>query len=339
MKLLKKYIFKTYSQTFFPIFLTLFTVTSIIFLVKIASLTSVIQINFFELILLYSFSIPTILFYTLPVSVFVSLALSLSKLSTEYELIVITSFALNPLKIIKIILPSLLSITLLLLIISLALIPKTDQLKESFLKDKKNEAQFNIKSSEYGQEFGEWLIYVNDEKDGLYKDIVLFKQSVNFDTYIVAQYATLTNKNLSLSLNLKNGKAIKINDALSQVDFETMIINNEIKASSNINTINDLILFWNDIKTNNAKEAKFSFYILGSLFPLFSIILIIYIGYFNPRYQKNHSAALSLIFTVFYIVLIQKLSKEFGAVSILAIPMIWYILSYIVYRKKIVPYY
>ena len=101
MKLLKKYLLIKYSETFFPIFLTLFTITSIIFLVKIASLTSVIQINFFELLELFSYSAPKILFYTLPISVFVSLVLTLSKLSSEYELIVITSFGLNPIKILK----------------------------------------------------------------------------------------------------------------------------------------------------------------------------------------------------------------------------------------------
>jgi len=112
MKLLKKYLLINFSQTFFPIFLTLYSITSIIFLVKIASLTSIIQINFFELLELYLYSVPTILFYTLPISIFVSLSLTLSKLSSEYELIVITSFGLNPIKILKIFLPTLIYLVL-----------------------------------------------------------------------------------------------------------------------------------------------------------------------------------------------------------------------------------
>ena len=98
---LKKYLMTTYSQSFFPIFLTLYVITSIVYLVKIASLTSIIQINFLELLELYGYTIPTILFYTLPITIFVALALTLSKLSSEYELIVITSFGLNPIKILK----------------------------------------------------------------------------------------------------------------------------------------------------------------------------------------------------------------------------------------------
>ena len=95
MNLLKKYLLLSYSQTFFPIFLTLYIITSIVYLVKIAALTSVIQIDLMELLELYSFVIPTILYFTLPVCIFISLVLTLSKLSSDYELIVITSFGLK----------------------------------------------------------------------------------------------------------------------------------------------------------------------------------------------------------------------------------------------------
>ncbi len=196
---LKKYLNKTYSDTFFPIFLTLYTITSIIFLVKIASLTSVIQINFFELLELYSYNIATILFYTIPISLFISLGLSLAKLSSEYELIVITSFGLTPLKILRMFLPLLLLSSVVVLIISLALIPKSSFLKSSFMNNKKVEAQFNIKASEYGQEFGKWLIYVEKEKNGLYEDVVLYQQNDNEDVFIIAKYAKLINLSSSLS--------------------------------------------------------------------------------------------------------------------------------------------
>ena len=228
MKLLKKYLLLNYSETFFPIFLTLYTITSIIFLVKIASLTSIIQINFLELLELYSYSVPKILFYTLPICVFVSLVLTLSKLSSEYELIVITSFGLNPIKILKLIFPTILLSAILLLLLSLVLMPKADYMKETFLQNKKSEAQFNIKASEYGQAFGKWLIYVNEEDKGNYKDIVLFQQENNTDTFIISKYATMNNDGSSLSLNLDIGKALSFTEKINQVDFKTMIINNEL---------------------------------------------------------------------------------------------------------------
>ena len=89
---LKQYLYSQLAITFFPIFLGLFFITSIIFLVKIASLTSIITINFIELFTLYAYVIPQIIFYTMPISFFISLVITLSKLASEYELTVITSF-------------------------------------------------------------------------------------------------------------------------------------------------------------------------------------------------------------------------------------------------------
>lgn len=130
---LKGYLLSQLGNSFFPIFLGLFFITSIIFLVRIASLTSVVTINFLELGTLYSYVIPNILFYTLPVSFFISLVITLSKLSSEYELIVITSFGLNPKNILKIFLPVTFIISVSLLIISLGLIPKTKYLTNKLM--------------------------------------------------------------------------------------------------------------------------------------------------------------------------------------------------------------
>ena len=339
MKLLKKYLLLNYSETFFPIFLTLYTITSIIFLVKIASLTSIIQINFLELLELYSYSVPKILFYTLPISVFVSLVLTLSKLSSEYELIVITSFGLNPIKILKLIFPTILLSAILLLLLSLVLMPKADYMKETFLQNKKTEAQFNIKASEYGQAFGKWLIYVNEEDKGNYEDIVLFQQENQTDTFIISKYATMNNDGSSLSLNLDIGKALKITDKINQIDFKKMIINNELKSTLNINTLDDLILYWKNMSNDKSKEAEFSFAILSSIFPLLSILFIIYIGYYNPRYQKNHSTLLAIALTTIFLILSHRASKEFGLITLAFIPTLWVMISLFIYKFKVKPHY
>lgn len=338
MKILQQYILKNYSQIFFPIFLTLFSITSIVFLVKIASLTSVIQINFIELLLLYSFTVPTILFYTLPITIFISLSLTLSKLSSEYELIVITSFGLNPIKVIKLILPNILLSTILLLTISLGLMPKADYLKDIFINEKKRDAQFNIKASEYGQEFGDWLIYVGKENRGIYENIVLYQKTKDKDTFITARKAKMKNEDLYLSLILEDGKVININDNINQIDFKVMTINNNIKDISNINSLTDLWKYWNDL-SKKSREADLSAFTLNSLLPLLSIFFILYIGYFNPRYQKNHSVSISLFLAVFFIILNNKLSKSIGLETLYIIPPIWVFISYILYRYKTKIYY
>lgn len=339
MKLLKNYLLLNYSQTFFPIFLTLYTITSIVFLVKIASLTSIIQINFLELLELYSYSVPTILFYTMPISLFVALALTINKLSREYELIVITSFGLNPIKILKLFFPIIMLSTILLVFISLVLIPKTEYMKVSFMETKKTEAQFNIKASEYGQAFGKWLIYVQEEDKGKYKDIVLFQQNEDKDTFIISDYATITNDNSSLSLNLFNGKALNITEHINQIDFKKMIIYDRLKENMFINSLNDLVSYWKLMKTNKSVATNFTFSILVSILPLLSILFAIYIGYYNPRYEKNYSTLLAIVITTIYLIISHRISKEVGLISLVYIPSIWLIISLIIYHYKVKPKY
>lgn len=332
-KILQKYLIKSYSQIFYPIFLTLFAITSIIFLVKIASLTSIIQINFLELLELYSYNIATILFYTIPVSLFISLCLALAKLSSEYELIVVTSFGLNPLQIIKSFLPMLFVSSLLILIISLVLIPKSNFLKDSFINNKQVEAQFNIKASEYGQQFGKWLIYVEKEKNGLYEDIVLYQQNGVEDIFIVAKYAQLDNLGTSLNLTLKEGRVIRVQENLNQVDFKTMILNNQLTQLNDINTFQDLKFYW------TIKIVQFSWYVMFSLFPFISAFFIVYIGYFNPRYDKNYSVVIAVGVIAIFIICVKELTKEFALLSVYFFPMVWMLIGYGFYRYKIKPYY
>ena len=131
---LSNYLHSQLAISFFPIFLGLFFITSVVYLLKIASLTSVITMTSFELLKLYIYSIPHVIFYTLPISFFISLTICLSKLSSEYEMVVITSYGLNPLNIIKIFLPLTTILTIFLLVISLGLIPKTKYLTKTLKK-------------------------------------------------------------------------------------------------------------------------------------------------------------------------------------------------------------
>jgi len=331
--ILKKYLNKTYSNTFFPIFLTLFTVTSIITLVKIASLTSIIQMNIFELLELYSYNIALILFYTIPVSLFISLVVSLAKLSSEYELIVITSFGFNPLKILKIFLPLLSLSSVLVLIISLALIPKSSFMKTSFLDYKKTQAQFNIKANEYGQQFGKWLIYVEKEQNGLYENIVLYQQDKMEDVFITAKYARLDNIKTSLNLSLNDGKVIKVGKKFNQINFKRMVINNAIAPPKDLNTFQDLIQYW------TMKKTRFIWYCMFSISPLVLSFFVISLGYFNPRYNKNYSVLFALAIMTIYVIATKEASKEFEILALYFLPIICVIIGYVSYRYRIKPYY
>jgi len=265
--------------------------------------------------------------------------LTISKLSSEYELIVITSFGLNPLKILQKLLPTILISSIFLLINNLALMPKADYMRKIFLKTKEKEAQFNIKASQYGQQFGKWLIYVDKEKDGIYQNIVLYQQEKNIDNVIVAKKATINNNGVNLSLNLTDGKAIKIDKKISQINFKKMIINNDLKYTTDITSFDDLILYWKNRQQNDPDMSYFTFSVLSALLPILSIFLILSFGFYNPRYDKNKATIYSIAATILFMILSKQLSKEFGYVVLYIFPLIWIGFSYIVFYKKVKPFY
>ncbi|MDX9795913.1 MAG: LptF/LptG family permease [Arcobacteraceae bacterium] len=332
---LNQYIYSQLSLSFFPIFFGLFFITSIIFLVRIAALTSVITMNVLELFTLYLYSVPNILFYTLPISFFIALVIALGKLSSEYELIVITSFGLNPIKILKIFFPVTLILSISLIIVSLGLIPKTKFLTNEMLDFKKREANFNIKSSEYGQKFGEWMIYIDNKKDKVYDEVKLFKTNSTTDEFIISKSATLNNHNSQLSFELSDGKLFNIKaNEINQVDFKTMLINESIsnKESEHFTTSWE---YWTRHLYANSQVDKFTFYILISFFPLISLFLVIAFGYYNPRYEKNRSVGLSVMSIVVFYLITDYAVKHIFWHALYAIPLVWLLVCYVVYQKKI----
>lgn len=340
MKLLKKYISKTTQNTFFPIFLSLFTITSVVFLVKIASLTSVITITFSELGYLYLLRTPTILYYTLPITFFISMIINLSKLSGEYELIVISSFGFSPLKLLRIILPVSLMASATLFVISFILIPQTDYLEGKFVNQKQKEAEFNVKPSEYGQVFGPWYIYVEGKVGNVYKDITLFQPTETKDTFVMAKEANIANEQEYLKLELLNGTAMNISTTkFQQIDFETMLLRYKTVEIKEINSINDLIVYWTNIDIESSKMRLFVQNIFISLFPLISALFYVALGFYNPRYEKNKNTIYAIILTTIYMVAMQKVSDLKDINMIYWLAGIWIFISFVIYRIRVKPYY
>ena len=332
---LKQYLYSQLAITFFPIFLGLFFITAVIFLVKIASLTSIITINFSELFQLFSYVVPQILFFTMPISFFLSLVITLAKLSGEYELTVITSFGLNPIKILKIFLPITLVVSSLLLIVSVGLIPKTKYLSKQFLEKKKKEANFNIKASEFGQKFGDWLIFINGKDDKVYDEVKLFKTEKKEDQFIVSKTAILDNDKGFLSFKLEDGKAFVINEKeFDQINFKSMYINDSI-ADSKMVIFTDSYEYWKNNIAKNTDIDDLTMYILTSIFPLISLFLVITFGYFNPRYEKNRAVFYSLISIVLYYIFIKIVGDKMLLHALYLIPTVWITTTYILYSNTI----
>ena len=332
---LRQYLFSQLAFTFFPIFLGLYFITSIIFLVKIAALTSVITMNVFELFQLYLYVTPTIIFYTAPISFFISLVITLTKLSSEYELIVVTSFGLNPIKILKIFLPITFLLSLSLIVISIGLIPKTKYLNERFLEQKKKEANFNIKASEFGQKFGDWLIYIEGKEGKKYDSIKLFKTENNKDEFIIADNAVLDNEKGDLSFKLYDGKSFLIEgEEFNQIDYKSMDINDSIRNSKKEEFTNSYV-YWKTNLESNRHIDKFTFYILTSMFPFLSLFLVISFGYFNPRYEKNKAVALSMGAVVVFYIFMDAMTENLLLHSLYIVPICWLLATYFYYTKSV----
>lgn len=332
---LKQYLHSQLAITFFPIFLGLFFITSVVFLVKIAALTSIITLNFFELFTLFSYVIPQIIFFTMPISFFLSLVITLAKLAGEYELTVITSFGLNPIKILKIFIPVTLLLSIMLLVISVGLIPKTKFLTKQFLDKKKVEANFNIKASEFGQKFGKWLIYIDEKNEKVYNEVKLFKTENKKDQFIVSRTAILDNDKGSLSFKLNDGKAFIVdNKEVDQIDFKSMYINDSI-ADGKVDIFTNSYEYWKKNIHENIDIDEFVFFILISLFPFLSLFLVITFGYFNPRYENNRAVFYTLIAIVLYYVLIKSIGNKLLLHTLYVMPIFWLTGTYILYFKTV----
>lgn len=340
MKIFKNYLLKQISNSFFPIFLTLFFITSIVYLVKIASLTSIIKIDFLELMLMYSYSLANILFLTLPISFFAASIIALSKLSSEYELIIFTSFGLKPFEILKMIFPALFFLCIALLILAMDLIPKSEYLNAKFLSYKQAQASFNIKASEYGQSFGDWLIYMEDSKNGKYDDIKLFTTQDQKDQFIIAKNASINNLSTDINLELENGKTLIIEPSeINQINFKKMYLYQSIENEF-IEPFTNTFDYWTSkLADSDRVLRKFNFYVLISIFPLISMFLILQFSYFNPRFDKNRSSIYIIVSATLYYILAYYLSKSIAYYSLAVLPLLWLSISYFIYAKKVKPLY
>lgn len=334
---LKQYLFSQLAHSFFPIFLGLYFISSMVILVQIASLTSIITMDIYELFTLYSYNIPRIIFYTLPATFFISLGLTLSKLSNEYEMIVITSFGLNPINIIKIFLPVTFFISLSIFVISAGLIPKSKYLNETFMEKKKKEANFNIKASEFGQKFGDWLIYIDSKEGKRYDDVKLFQTKNEKDQFIISDHAVLDNQKGELSFKLFEGKSFNIeNETFNQIDYKNMTIFDTIKKNDDLDIFNDTYSYWKEeLAVSHSSNVQFAYYILLSFFPFISMFLVIVYGYYNPRYEKSKIIQWSVFYVVIYYMVISVATKELLLHSLYVVPICWLLGTYYLYTKMI----
>jgi len=332
---LKAYLLSNFSQIYFSIFLPLYVIASLVMLIKIAAFTSVIQLNLFEMFKLYLFMLPELLFYTLPVTFFVSAVMTVSKLSFDYEMIVIFSLGVKPSSILRFFAKLAVYQTALLILLFFILTPHTKNLYKNFLKVKTTEAKFNIQASEYGHKFGDWLIFVGkDYDDGHFSDVILFNQQKERETLIVAQDADVISKRGVLKLQLEGGKGFTYSkDSLSQMSYAKMFINDTSIAGTS--AYRDTFQYWLNPNSREKMTNRFTLNFLIAIFPLLSVFLIPAIGIINARHQKSYTYAYIFATVLIYYAATFGIAKPLGLYTIPLIISISLILVSYFYTVKV----
>lgn len=336
MNRLQKYITNNLSILFLSIFIPLFAIASVVFLIKLATYTAVIQLSIWEMIKLYIFIIPELLFYTLPITFFVSSALTLFKLSSDNEIVVLFALGIHPKLIIKTLFKPAILLTVLLSFNFLVIFPHSKVLSKNFIKYKKSEAKFNLSASEYGHSFGDWLLYIGkNNSDGTYGDIFLYNKNNEEEVLISAKKAEVINNKGILRLKLTNGEGYSYsNEKFSQIDFNTMFINNSMKT--NLTQYQTPIEYWTTKDDLKYKIKKFTTNVLLSLFPILSLFLISSIGVVHARHQKARIYLYLFLSIASYYGAVIGLEKAISFYTIPVVIVTFFTVTYYIYRKTIV---
>jgi len=338
MSRVNKYLLFNFLGTFASLFSTLFLIMSIVFFIQIARITSYIEISFGELFKLYSFMLPRVLLFVVPIAFFVSLAMTLFRLSKENESIVIFTLGGSPNKIARFFLAFSALLSAALLIVAIVMIPIAAQLNANFIDYKKTVAKLNLKPTQFGQKFSDWMVYVGSEsedKNGTtYKDIVMFNPFVkDSQRLITAKNAKIINVGQSVELSLNEGKMYDIRDEIyHQSNFKSMKI--RTVQSEEISDVGSIKEYWMDAASSDKRRKDLSTYVLVALFPLASTLFAISLGIVTYRYEKGmvYVGTFGVLFGYFTLIML------FSSKPALAIPLIFFVFllaGVLLYKAKI----
>ena len=338
MSRVNKYLLFNFLGTFASLFSTLFLIMSIVFFIQIARITSYIEISFGELFKLYSFMLPRVLLFVVPIAFFVSLAMTLFRLSKENESIVIFTLGGSPNKIARFFLAFSAILSAALLVIAIVMIPIAAQLNANFIDYKKTVAKLNLKPTQFGQKFSDWMVYVGSEMEDsngtTYKDIVMFNPFVkDSQRLITAKNAKIINVGQSVELSLNEGKMYDIKDeSYHQSNFKSMKI--RTAQSEEISDVGGIKEYWMEAASSNKRKKDFSTYVLVALFPLASTLFAISLGIVTYRYEKGmvYVGTFGVLFGYFTLIML------FSSKPALAIPLIFFVFllaGVLLYKAKI----
>lgn len=314
-------------------------IISLVYLVKISALTAKIQITFGELLLLYSYSIPDIIFYTLPLSFITALANVLTKLSQDNELIALYALGLQSKKVLSSLLLLGLLFSLLLLSISFLAMPLSKQFYKSFKEEKMAEAKLNIVAGKLGQKFGNYYIYVKEKNEDLLNDIVIYNRTDKAkEQFFSSQTGQIHNKENVISLLLNEGYGYTYSETkLQQVQYKTLEVYDSTKKNGF--KFEDIAGYWSQAKTDIGLMHRILFFIFISLIPALSVYPVASFSMINPRYDSNRSFVVIFATTLLLYVIATSLNKWGTPLILVSTVIVLAILGQQLFAKRVAKYF
>ena len=328
------YLSQNFTSSFLTIFLPLFFIGALVFIIKISALTASIQISFQEMLQLFSYNVPSILFYTLPVSFLVAVVITLLRLSNDNELMALFALGTKAKSIMyRFFFISFLFSTIL-LILSLGLMPKTKQQFSSFKHEKATQAQVNINPSKLGQKFGNLFVYVKSKEGTTLKDVVIYNKDKEHNNQLfIAKSADIKNVNSLVTLTLNSGSGYTFSeDTLKEINYEKMQVFQNLNSDEF--TYHSIITYWVEL-SKTWRKGKIFFFIYISLIPMMALYIIASFSIINPRYQKNYAYHI-LGLTTIGLYSIATLLKNQGTPLLLGISIIiTFIIGIVLFRRNV----
>ncbi|MDD3775871.1 MAG: LptF/LptG family permease [Sulfurovaceae bacterium] len=287
---IKNYLSSNFTKTFSVIFLPFFAIVSLVYFIRISVLTAQIQLNFLELFELYGYFLPSILFYTLPISFITAIALVLVRLSQDNELNALYALGISSSNIIKKYLLLAMLFSILLFSISFFAMPMTKQMYNAFRVQKLSEAKLNINAASLGQKFDDYYLYIGKQIDDEFHDIVIYNPNGQTEEkiFISKSGQILNDPNEQASFILKDGYGYTYyKNNLQQFKFQTLRAYDT--SSRGEIDFESILHYWSQIKSDDSIMKRALFFIFVSFIPLLSLYSVAAFTMINPRYQSNRS--------------------------------------------------
>jgi lipopolysaccharide export system permease protein len=332
---ISKYLSYNFTKSFLTIFLPLFFIGALVFIVKISALTASIQVDFFEMMQLFSYNLPAILFYTLPISFLVATVVTFLRLSTENELMALFALGVQSKNVVRRFFIIALLFTILLLSLSLAMMPQTKQQFSAFKQQKATQAQLNINPSQLGQKFGDLFIYVKSKNEEGMKNVVIYnKDHRNGDQLFIAKKAKIENQDAIVTLTLSDGSGYTFDKGtLKEINYETMQVFQNL--NSDAFTYKNIFENWINLHSDSKTRGSFIFFIYISFIPLMTLYIVASFSIINPRYQKNHAYPLLGISTVGIYTIATLLEKQANFAFLIIALLGTSLLGFILFRRHV----